>query len=890
MPEWNDEIRTRLAPLNLAGPREAEIIEELAQHLDDRYRELLTGGLDEEQARRLALEELAGSEVLAAELRKTRLPAVHEPAGVGSAGGGNLLESIWHDWKVALRILWTKPAFSAMVIGMLALGVAANAAIFSIFDGLFLRPLPFSDPERLVALDETAPKWNLKFVGISNPDFDAWRKGNATFDGMAFFNWNGANLSDNSGVAQRVKAAFVTRDLLSVLGLKPELGRDFRPEEDRPGGAKVVLLGYNLWQRLFQGDRNILGRVLKLDGQPCTVIGVLPQNAVLPPDTEAWAPLAADPKNSGSYYLQGVGRLKRGVTLDRARADLLRVHRSMVQGASMKVNEITSPVVMPLRDRYLGDYRTVTRILLGAVGVVLLIACVNIAGLMMVRGESRTREIAIRTAIGASRVRIVRQLLTESFLVAGFGGVLGVLLGKLCLRGLVALMPEDIPDWVRFNMDGRFALFCVAITGAAAVLFGLAPALQAVAADTHANLQEASRSSLSRKKRGILSALVVCEIALALVLLISSGLLVQAFRKVLRVDPGFRPENVITWNLRPAEAKYPKPGQQRALYDGLIDRLKVLPGVRSVSAVSLVPLDGHTGTFFDVEGHTLGPNEKNPVVLDLTAMPGYFEAMGITFVAGRPFTAQDNDAKSPKVVVINESFAKQVMPGLDPIGRRIRYNGAKVWMQVIGVTRDTKHYGLDEEMKPCVIAPFSLHPRSGMALVVRSSTDPRGLVAPARDIIRQLDRDLPMFDVLTMTERLDRSLWVRRTYSSLFAAFAIVAIILASAGIYGVVSFAVSQRTREIGIRMALGASPGQVMAGVLGNGMVLVSIGVALGLIGSVMAARLLDTLLFGVSTRDPVTYGAVALGVVCVGLLANSVPARRAAGVDPMHALRAE
>jgi len=890
MPDWKQPIRERIRGLNLAPAREADIVEELASHLDERYRDLLASGVAEDQAVRLVIEELESRGALAERLRQTRQPAEREPMPMGSETKGNLMESLWHDWKVAFRMMWLRPAFALAVAGMLAIGVAGNAAIFSIFNGLFLRPLPFADSGQLVDLDETAPKWNLERVGISNPDYNDWQKGNKSFDGMAFIHTGGgANLTTGDGGTQRIKTAEVTKDLLPVLGLKPLIGRNIQPEEDRPEGNRVILLGYDLWQRLFHGDRNIVGRVLKLSGRPYTVIGVLPREAMVPPDVDAWTPLAADVANGNSYYLAGVGRLKRGVSLEQARADLLRVHWSQQRNS----DRVTSPIVGPLRDRYLGDYKTVTYILLGTVAVVLLIACVNIAGLMLVRGESRSREIAIRAAVGASRGRLARQLLTESFAMATAGGIVGVALGKVFLLGLVSLMPDDLPKWVRFDLDGRFALFCVAVTGLAALLFGLAPVLQAATLDTRNWLQEAARSTLARGKRAMLSALVVGEIALAIVLLASSGLLLQAFRKVMTQDPGFRPDNVLTFTLRLAPTKYPNSEQQLAFFNSLLERLRALPGAAAVSAASIVPLDGHTGYFFVAEGGKhFGEKDPNPVVLQVTAMPGYLNAMGMTLRAGRDFEDRDNRTSAPKVVLVNETFAKHFWGTSDVVGKRIRYRGNhnQDWFQVIGVERDNRHSGLDREIRPQVFASFALGPTNGLTVAIRGGSGVHNLAGPAREQIRRLDPDLPMYDVRTMSERLARSLWIRRAYSWLFAAFAAVAILLAAAGVYGVISFAVSRRTREIGIRMALGARPGQVMRGVLGQGMLLVSAGVALGLAAFQLAASLLESMLFGVSTRDLATYAAVVLGVALVGLAANYLPARRAAGVDPMRALRSD
>lgn len=892
MPDWKELVRRRLAGAKLDGVREGEIVDELAQHLEDRYQALRSYGVADADAQQQALEELNGNESLAEELRLAARPLTNAP--IGSANRGGFLTGLLYDLKIAVRNVRTKPGFSLMVIGMLALGIAGNAAIFSIFNGLFLRPLPFPESERLIDLDETAPQWNLQYTGVSNPDFYVWRKDNSTFDGMAFFDTSSSNLVDR-GNAQRVRGAQVTYDLLDVLGLKPALGRNFLPEEDRPNGPKVVLLGYDLWQRLFQGDRNVLGRVLQLDKQPYTVVGVLPRDAVFPDKAELWTPLQADPdpKNSIGWYLDGVGRLKHGVSVEQASADLLRVHKAMIK-PGQEVNKLTSPILTPLRDRYLGDFRVASRILMGGVGVVLLIACVNIAALMLVRGSARAREIAIRTALGASRSRIVRQLLTENLLLAAVGGVLGVLLGGLFLQALISLMPADnLPRWINFTMDMRSVIFCIVITTGAASLFGLAPSLQASKVDTRGSLQDAAvRTTLTRGRRGALRSMVVCEIALALMLLISAGLLVEAFRKVLHVDPGFRPGNVISYGVSLPEAKYTKPEQRIAFFESLVDRLRAVPGVQSAGATSAPPLGGHWGNFWESEGSPpLGPNDKTPVVLQVVATPGYFEAIGMTFLAGRSFRQDEADPETIRSVVVNETFAKFYWPGKSPIGKRVRTRtGNGKWIEVVGLTRDEKHYGLDQEMKPSVFLPLHGVPRNSMNIVLRGAIEPQMLIAPARAILRQMDPELPMFDIRTMTDRLDRSLWARRAYSWLFGVFALVALVLAAAGIYGVISYAVSQRTQEIGIRMALGAQPRQVLGEVLASGMLLVSAGVAVGLAGALAVVRLLQTLLFGISSRDPIVYAAVMLGVVLVGLVANFVPARRAASIDPLRALRFE
>ena len=896
MPDWRKAVGEHIARARLDPASEAEVVEELAQHMDERYEELRSSGVSEEGCRQLVLAELERIDPL---IRAARL--VHRRVRAALSFGvpryrRTFMQGTIHDLRVAFRNIRLQPWFSLMVIGMLALGIAGNSAIFSIFDGLVLRPLPFAQSNRLVELDETAPRWNLRYVGVANPDFYEWRKSNSTFDAMAFFTGASYNLSDGRNV-ERVQGAQVTRDMLDVLSLKPAIGRDFRPEEDRPGGAKVVLLNYAFWQRAFQGDRQVLGRIVKLDEQPYMVIGVLPRGAVFPDRTDLWTALAADPNRPSGYYLNGLGRLKADVSFAQAQNDLLRVHKAMIS-SGRGVNEITSPTVTPLRDRYLGDFKIVSRVLLGAVAMVLLIACVNIAALMMVRCGTRSREIAIRNAMGASASRITAQLLTENLVLAVLGAVCGVPLGAAGLRAVVSRMPSQVPRWVTFSLDWRFVVFSILATGAAALVFGLAPVLQASRIDIRETLQSlASRVTPTRGRRAALRAFVVCEIALALMLSTSAGLLMQAFRKVLQVNPGFRPENVLTFGISLPDANYDRPEQKIAYYENLLDRLRKLPGVSAAGMTSAPPLGGRWGGQFEAEGARISPRDENPVVLRVAATPGYFDAIGSTLLAGRVFEQRDCKLDSPLVVIVNETFARHFWPGQNPLGKRIRYPGGKDWYEVIGLLRDERHDGLDQNVTPSAFLPYptalfksvkddlrSLHL---MTFILRGSTDPDSLAGPARKIVRQLDPDVPMYAVQTMTAALDQSLWARRAYSWLFGVFAVIAILLAAAGIYGMVSYSATQRTQEIGIRMALGARPAQVVGQMLLSGMYLVSIGVAAGLVGAFWCTGLLEGLLFGVNARDPITYGAVTLGIVAVTFVANFLPARRASTLDPMRAL---
>ncbi|MGH9720952.1 MAG: ABC transporter permease [Bryobacteraceae bacterium] len=793
-----------------------------------------------------------------------------------------------NDLRFALRTFGKQPGFSFMIVAMLALGIAGATTIFSIHNALFLRPLPFPEATRLLDLDETAPKWNLEYTGVAYQDFHSWREHNRSFDGMAV--WAGAsfNLSGRFGT-QRLDGMRVSHDMAAVLGVKPVLGRGISPDEDKPGAPKVILLGHALWQRLFSGSKNVIGETLQLDGEAYTVIGVLPREAVFSGNSECWAPLQANPTGGGGWFLGGVGRLKKDVTISQALEDLTRIHRGMIQ-TGRKVNEITSPAIRPLRDRLVGNYWTASSVLLGAVAVVLLIACVNIAGLMLARGSARSREMGVRTALGATRRRIIRQLLTESLLLACAGGALGVGLGFAGLKGLMSTMPNQLPRWVTFNVDIRILLFCISVSAAAAVLFGLWPAREASRVDVRSALQDAARSSASAGKRRTLNALVVGEVALAVVLLVGAGLLIQAFRKLREVDPGFRADGVLTYRVALPNAKYAKPDQRKTFFDTLLDQLRSMPGVQFAGACSNPPLFGHSGYFLEAEGAPpLGPNEKNPVVLLRTATPGYLEALGIRFIAGRPF---DNTERSggPRVVIINETLAKHFFRGVDPLGRRLRQGSNSPWMTVIGVTADVKHYGLEREMRPGVYVPYSQGPVNSMNIVMKGSVDPHSLVSPARLLLAKIDPDLPMYQITTMSARVEESLWVRRTYSWLLGVFAAVALVLAAGGIYGVISFTVSQRTREIGIRMALGAEQRQVLWQVLLRGMMLVGLGLGLGLAGAFWSAGFLRTLLFGVSATDGWTYAGVAALLAGVALLANAVPARRAAAINPVTALRFE
>ncbi len=800
------------------------------------------------------------------------------------------MTALGHDIRYSLRMLRKNPGITAIAVVTLALGMAGNTMIFSFFNAFFLRPLPFYQPDRLVDLDETAPRWNLKYTGLAYPDFCAWRQQNRSFDGMAAWSTGSLNLSFE-GSAQRVSGARVTYDLPSVLGIRLALGRPFAPEEDRPGGDKVVLLSHGLWQRLFAGQ-DVLGKVLHLDNEPYTIVGVLAGDKALFNDEELWVPLAGDPDDlQRGWYLRGFGRLKSGVTMAMASQDLLRVHQARV--ADHKANENTSPRLTAITDRVFGDTRPVLTILMGAVVVVLLIACGNVAALMLARGLARWRELGIRLSLGATAGRVARLILTESLLVSCLAGALGLVLGYWGLHALLDSLADKPPQWVSFRFDAHiwlFVLLMILITAA----FGALPTCRTVIRGSFqgALVSSGRQSTAAPAKRRGLHALVVGEVALTLVLLIQAGLLVQAFRSVQKMDPGYRVDHVLICQIALPGAQYRTPEACEAFYRDHLEQVRALPGVVSASAITAPPLGGHWGTFFTIENAPAKrPDEQDPVVLQRMAFPGYFETMGIPMVAGRTFNDQDGRTQGSLAVIVNETFARRFWPNQDPVGKRMRRRpDGSPWMTVVGVARDIKHYGLDQPMIPGVYIPYVQEKQSQMAVVIRTATDPLGLASAVRELVRRSDPDLPIYDITTMSDRLHQSLWLRRLYSALIGAFAAVALVMAVGGMYGVFSYVVSGRTREIGVRLALGAPGGSVLWLILRQGLLLAALGIGIGLSGTLIAVPLMRKLLVGVHGVDLLICGLLPFVLIAVALLACYLPARRAARIDPMVALRYE
>jgi predicted permease len=801
---------------------------------------------------------------------------------------GEHMFALWGDVRFAARQLVQQPMYSLTIVFLMAVGIAGNAAVFRIVNGLFIRPLPFEESERLVDLNETAPQWDLEILGIAYRDFDRWRAESRTFEAMTIVDFDGGNAMID-GSPLHLDYLRTTHDADDVFRMEPLLGRFFEPQEDQPDGPGVGLLTYAFWQQQFASDRDVLGRTVSIAGRPVEIIGVLPPESRFVGESDMWIPLQEDPTEFDGWSAGGVGRLAAGVTIEQAREELLAIHKGMVD--EFEVNEISFPTVTTLRDRFLGDYRLGSGFLMAAVAVVLLIVCVNIAGLVSARSMGRSQEVAVRRALGAPRGRIVRQLLTESAVLATVGAAAGLLLGAWGSGAILSRLAEEFPRWVTFDLDARFMTFAVGITVAAAVLFGLAPALQA----SGRALAGTSRTTGSLRRRRVMSMMVSGEVALALTLLVVGGLTVLDARRLADVDPGFEADGLIGYSLSLPEGRYDSQARL-AFVDDYLPRLAALPGIESAAVASSLPLSGHWGWFFIAEGAPpRGEEDSNPVVLNRVVSPSYFETAGVEFVAGGPFDDFHGRDRGTRAVVVNETFVRTHLSHVEnPIGARV-VSGTDLpddpsWMTVVGVTRDVKHYGVDEEMRPGVYQPIRQFALAGFQVALRVRGESSAILSQVRALTTEIDAELPVFDVVTMNEEMDEALWARRASSWLIAAFSAVALLLAVAGLYGMISYTVGQRTREISIRMAVGAQREDVLRQVVRQGMVLVAFGTVLGLGLSLAGARLVSGLLVGVEPRDPVVYGGVTLLVLVVAATANYLPARRAARLDPMEALRRE
>jgi putative ABC transport system permease protein len=802
------------------------------------------------------------------------------------------MKTLCQDARYGLRMLLKKPGFTLTAVITLALGIGATSTIFSFVNGILLRPLPYQDSRRLVALDETAPKRGVTSMGVSFPNFLDWREQNRVFTGVAAYNIGDFTLT-GSGEPEKVSGADISYNTFEVLGVAPILGRTFTAEEDRPGNDLVVILGHSLWERRFGSKPEIIGQKITLLNRPRTVIGVMPPDFKFPEVADLWVPLALDTNRwtRTDHGLSAVARLQPGVTVEQARSDMTSIARH-IEEANPITNEGLGVSVIPLREGLVSDYHNALLILMGVVGLVLLIACANVANLLLARASTRAKEVAIRTALGAGRWRVFRQLLTESIVLGLMGGALGLTLAFWGLDLLLAAIPIEFPFWMKFELDSRVLGFTTGVALLTGLIFGAAPALQASRVDLNEALKDGGRDASGAGRHRLLRSLVVAEVALSLVLLIGAGLMMRSFMRLQHTNPGLNPENLLTLRVDLPGAKYDTPEKQRTFYKELLERVGALPGVEAAGAVSNLPLGGVTwGRSLTVEGFPVLPVGQAPMINHCVITPNYFRAMGIPLSMGRDFTDADT-RDSLRVTIIDERLAREYWPNESPLGKRVRFGppeNNEPWHTVVGVVGAVKHESLSLTRRKTVYLPHAEITIADMALAVRAA-NPDNLTPAVRGQVKAMDPDLPIINVRTMTEVISRSVWQPRLYTILFGVFAAVALALASIGIYGVMAYSVSERTREIGIRLALGAQRRDVLKLVVAQGMTLALIGAGVGLGAALALTQLMRSMLFEVSATDPLTYAALAALLSVVAMLACYLPARRATKVDPMVALRCE
>jgi predicted permease len=862
---------------------EHELTEEVESYLELLVEEKVKAGLRPEEARRAALIEMGGVEQVKEGVREVRM--------------GQTLETMWQDLRYGTRVLLKNPGFTVVAVITLGLGIGANTAIFSVVNAVLLRPLPFENPDQLVMIWQTNPQRGILQGLVSPPNLHDWQQQSHTFGQIAAFNPRGFSLTGTSE-PEHLPGTFVSVGLFPMLGANPLLGRNFLPDEGRPGGNRAVIISFALWQRRFGGDPDLVGKSLTLNDAIYTVVGIMPAKFQFPiqgqfpiPVSELWAPLAIDNAqvNRGNRDLFTIGRLQPGVSVEEAQAEMATIAQRLAE-QHPDFNRGLGVHIVGYHQQLTGNLRAALLILLGAVVFVLLIACANVANLMLARAATRQRELAIRTALGAGRSRLMRQLLTESVLLSLLGGALGVALALLNFDAIVAALPAHMPRAAEIQVDRQVLIFSFAIAVMTGVIFGLVPALQA----SSLNLNEALKESGGKGTGGFVrhrvrSLLVVTEVALALVLLVGAGLLIKSFHRLQQVNAGFNPENVLSVPFVLPQSRYPDGNARAAFVNRIMEKLKALPGVQAVGGVTTLPLSGdYVSASFIVEGQTVSPEGRN-VANMRAATPDYFRAMSIPILKGRGFTEQDQ-FDAPAVVIINESFERLYFPDEDPIGKRVISPASSegIPMTIVGVAGDVRNGGPEDEPRPEFYYSYFQNPIRFMFMAIRTAAEPAGLIPAIRREIWSEDNDLPLANISTLEQLLSKTIAQRRFNLLLLGLFSALALVLAVVGIYGVVSYAVTQRTHEIGIRLALGAKQGDVCKLVIRQGMIPVVAGIAIGLSGALALTRLMKSLLFGVSATDPLTFVGLSLLLIVVALVACWIPARRATKVDPMVALR--
>ena len=795
------------------------------------------------------------------------------------------------DLRYAFRMLLRNPGVSIIAVVALALGIGANTAIFSVVNSVLLRSLPYTDPDRLMMVRENKFPQFPEF-SISPGNFLDWQKQNTSFETLAAVNATSFNLVTNDTEPERLRGARVTAGVFEMLGARPLQGRTFTDQEDQPGHESVAIISESLWKRRFGNDPNIVGQPVTLSSASYTIIGVLPSSFPFPDrETDLWTPMAFTARQAqqhGSHYLTVVGRLKQGVSISAADAELKTIAARLAEQYPSS-NAGWSTSITPLQDYQIRDIKPGLIFLLGSVALVLLIACANVANLLLARATARQKEIAIRTALGASRGRVARQLLTESILVALIGGTVGLFLAWWGMGSLLALAPDDLQQVKNVALDLRVLVFTMGVTLLTGVVFGLIPAIHASNPNLNDTLKEGGRGTTGGHHR-VRGSLVILEVALALVLLICSGLLIRSFVSLNKVDPGFNSRNALTVNIALPGRKYQNADQYSSFFTQLLERLAVLPGVTEAGATQSLPIQGDFLVGFKIHGRPPAAPGEDRSTNYYAVTTDYFKSMGIPLIRGRLFTEHDN-SKSQRVAIINETMARTYFADDDPIGKSLDLSqGPETSSEIVGIVGDVKQYGLNQPSPLQTYESYLQMPFSGMTVVVRTQGPPEMLSDTIRREVLSIDKEQPVSRVRTLEQIISSSVAQQRFLMFLLGIFAGVAMILAAVGLYGVMSYAVTQRTHEIGIRMALGADSSNVLRLIVGHGMMLALIGIAIGLAGSFAVTRAMSTLLFGISATDAITFGGISVLLAVVALVSCLAPAYRAIRVDPMVALRHE
>ena len=874
-----NRLKLRLRALFHKTEMEQELEEELRFHLEQEIEQNLERGMNPEEARSAALRSFGGMERVKEESRDAR--------------GVRFVEELWQDVRYGLRMLRRSPAFTTVAVLTLALGIGPITAIFTVARAVLFKPLPFPESERLVRIAKYTPESQ---GAASMPDFFDWRNQNQVCEHIGLYSIYSVFNLLGEGEPVAIQGSSVSAGLLAALGVKPLLGRWFLPGEDEPGASRMVVLHHELWQQRFNRDPKMIGRQILFDAQPYTVIGVMPPDfefPISPTGTRLWANSTIDPNDPNASRRNNVlnvivARLKPGVSFEQAQATL----QAVIQP------QYTTPVrvsLMALRDQVVGDTRTPLLILLGAIACVLLIACANVANLLLVRAAARHKEIAVRTALGASQSRLFRQLLTESWLLSSLGGALGLLLASLSLNLLLSFSPITIPRVAEVGIDGHVLGFLSLIVLVTGMLFGTLSVFRLSEQEVREALKEGTgRATSGLSRRGLRSALVVAELALSLVLLLGTGLLLRSFLKLQAIDPGFKPEGVLCLNVTLPQGRYAERNQRAAFIQQTTERLATLPHARAVAAAAFNPWTmGSSFRRFAIEGQALPDPGQGPQARYASVSSAYFRTFGIPLLAGRAFAAQD-DMRSPGVAIVNQTFARRFFPSQEALGQRIRFISPRdpqpPWLEIVGIAGDVKEGSLEGAVQPEIQVPLAQNPSPFMTFFVRTDGDPLSLTNAAKSAIQAVDKNQPIAWITTLAQVLANSLTDRRGMMFLLGVFAVVALLLAAVGIYGVMSYSVSQRRHEIGIRMALGAQRREVLKLIVGQGIVLTLIGISIGLATAFALTRVMASLLFNVSATDPLTFGLIALLLMAVALVACWIPARRATKVEPMVALRYE